>query len=79
MVTSHITMRVLYYSFLTLVSNVEALTRDRARGRRWASVVKMYSLTGTTKSFSSENNRYRYLKVSASTNESNLMKKKNHY
>lgn len=71
-------MRVLYYSFFILVFKVEALIRDRVRGRRWVSVVKMYLLIGIIKFFFFENNRYRYLKVFVSINEFNLMEKKSY-
>ena len=52
---------------------------DKYNGSRWASVVKMKSWMLMVCSDSSEKRRYKYLKVSAKTNESILKKANNRY
>lgn len=65
------------YSFsLTWEADSLTVTVDRLRGSKWASVVKINWFMLNTRSSFSVNSRYKYLNVSASTNESILTKKK---
>ena len=75
---SHLSSLIYKHDHAGLTCDADALTAivDRLRGSRWASVVKInWFILNITSSFS-VNNRYRYLNVSANTNESILTQDK---
>lgn len=73
---STLTLKWWSYSFsLTWEADSLTVTVDRLRGSKWASVVKINWFMLNTRSSFSVNSRYKYLNVSASTNESILTKR----